>query len=191
MNSIFKQIKRFENVELQEGKAFSFALPARHSGITHGITSNSSFTNSDNNLHTNNEKMQINKKYKVTVKKYMTEPATSTFDFQDKWNNGVPMPLCVMQGTVLKETRGMVYMNLEGVAEATCNCSVCGRKLDNPISKLYGIGPECGEKIGLIRIESEEEAEEKYEDIKKHLVDIKWEGWVIKSSIKEWEEIVE
>ena len=152
MKSIFNQIKRFENVDLQENETFSFILPGK---ITHEITSNTSENNLDNKIYTKQEKMQINKKYKVTVKKYMTEPATSTFDFQDKWNNGVPMPLCVMQGTMLKETRGMVYMNLKGVAEATCTCAVCGKSLTNPISKLYGIGPECSEKIGLIRIESE------------------------------------
>lgn len=186
MRSIFNQIKRFQNIDLQESEAFSFTLPAK---ITHEIAPNTSENNLDNKIYIKPEKMEINKKYKVTVKKYMTEPATSTFDFQDKWNNGVPMPLCVMQGTVIKETRGMVYMNLEGVAEATCNCSVCGRKLDNPISKLYGIGPECSEKIGLIRIESEEEAREKYNEISSHLVNIKWEGWIIKSAIKEWEEV--
>lgn len=184
MINIFKQIKRFENIELQEGETFSFTLPVNTQNQV-----NKEFFDVDNKIYTQPQKMEINKKYKVTVKKYMTEPATSTFDFQDKWNNGVPMPLCVMQGTVIKETRGMVYMNLEGVAEATCNCSVCGRKLDNPISKLYGIGPECSEKIGLIRIESEEEAKEKYNEISSHLVNIKWEGWIIRSAIKEWEEV--
>ena len=185
MIDIFRQIKRFENIELQEGEAFSFILPS----ITHDNTPNNEFLSADNKIHTQQEKMQINKKYKITVKKYMTEPATSTFDFQDKWNNGIPMPLCVMQGTVIKETRGMVYMNLEGVAEATCNCSVCGKALTNPISKLYGVGPECSEKIGLIRIESEEEAKEKYNEISSHLFNIKWRGWIIKSSIKQWEEV--
>ena len=82
----------------------------------------------------NSDKMEVGKSYKITVKKYMTEPATSTFDFQDKWNNGKPMPLCIMQGEVIKETRGMYYMEL---------------KSD----------------------------------------DITWTGFVIKSAIKEWEEI--
>lgn len=182
MKSIFSQIKRFENIALQEGEAFSFILPS----ITHENTSNNEFSVEDNKIYTTSEKMQINGRYKVTVKKYMTEPSTSTFDFQDKWNNGIPMPLCVMQGTVIKETRGMVYMTLEGVAEQTCTCAVCGRKLDNPVSKLYGIGPECSAKIGLIRIESEEEAKEKYNEISSHLVNIKWQGWIIKSAIKEW-----
>ena len=119
----------------------------------------------------------------------MTEPATSTFDFQDKWNNGNPMPLCIMQGEVIKETRGMYYMNLQGKAEPTSRCLVCGKTLTNPISKLYGIGPECSEKVGLIRIESEEEAKEKLKDIMEQIDDISWIGWVIKSAIKEWEGI--
>lgn len=184
MKTIFNQIKRFENIELQEGETFSFTL-----SVNTQNQANKEFSDVDNKIYIKPEKMEINKNYKVIVKKYMTESATPQFDFQDKWNNGVPMPLCVMQGTVLKETRGMVYMNLEGVAEQTCTCAVCGKTLTNPISKLYGIGPECSAKIGLMRIESEEEAREKYEDIKKHLVDIKWEGWVIRSAIKEWEEV--
>ena len=59
------------------------------------------------------QKMEVGKAYKITVKKYMTEPATANFDFQDKWNNGKPMPLCIMQGEVIKETRGMYYMKLK------------------------------------------------------------------------------
>lgn len=144
MKTIFNQIKRFENIELQEGETFSFTLPANTQN-----QANKEFLTVGNKTYTQPQKMEINKKYKVTVKKYMTEPATSTFDFQDKWNNGVPMPLCVMQGTVMKETRGMIYMNLEGVAEA----------------------------------------KEKYNEISSHLVNIKWEGWVIRSAIKQWEEV--
>ena len=99
------------------------------------------------------------------------------------------MPLCIMQGEVIKETRGMFQMNLQGKAEPTSKCLVCGKTLTNPISKLYGIGPECSEKVGLIRIESEEEAKEKLKHIMEQIDDIAWTGWVIKSAIKEWEEI--
>ena len=109
MKFIFNQIKRFQSVELQEGEAFSFILPA----ITHENTSNDEFGVEANKIYTQPQKMQINGKYKITVKKYMTEPATSTFDFQDKWNNGNPMPLCIMQGEVIKEKRGMYYMKLK------------------------------------------------------------------------------
>ena len=64
----------------------------------------------------------------------MTEPSTPNFDFQDRWNDGKPMPLCTMHGKVTKETRGMFHMELK-------------------------------------------------ED------DISWAGFVIKSAIKEWEEL--
>ena len=177
MNEIFNQIKRFNNqVQFVNGKPFEFTIPKKS-------------TNDNDYLCAPLEKMEIGKSYKIVVKKYMTEPATSTFDFQDKWNNGNPMPLCIMRGEVIKETRGMYYMSLQGKSEPTSKCLVCGKTLTNPISKLYGIGPECSEKVGLIRIESEEEAKEKLKHIMEQIDDISWSGWVIKSAIKEWEEI--
>ena len=122
MKDIFKQIKRFSAIDFQEGEPFEFTLEG-----------NRKEDNTDW-LYPKEKKMEDGKSYKITVKKYMTEPATSTFDFQDKWNDGNPMPLCIMQGEVIKETRGMYYMEL---------------KSD----------------------------------------DISWAGFVIKSAIKEWEEI--
>ena len=49
--------------------------------------------------------------YRITVKKYMTQPSSGGFDFMLKWNKNKPMPCVTMRGTVEKETRGMVYMN--------------------------------------------------------------------------------
>ena len=122
MKEIFKQIHRYKEQEFAEGKPFEFTLEGK--------------IKEDNTdwLCPPVQKMEVGKSYKITVKKYMTEPATSTFDFQDRWNEGKPMPLCTMQGEVIKETRGMYYMGL---------------KSD----------------------------------------DISWTGFVIKSAIKEWEEI--
>lgn len=180
MKEIFKQIHRFQNMNFEEGKPFEFTLNRKENNDNKRLEP---YKNVDN------DKMEVGKSYKITVKKYMTEPATSTFDFQDKWNNGKPMPLCIMQGEVIKETRGMYYMSLQGKAEPTSKCLVCGKTLTNSISKLYGIGPECSEKVGLIRIESEEEAKEKLKHIMEQIDDITWTGWVIKSAIKEWEEI--
>lgn len=122
--------------------------------------------------------------YKITVKKYMTEPSTPEFDFMKKWNNNIPMPLRTMTGTIEKETRGMVYMKLHGQAEPVIRCMRCGRLLTNPVSKLYGIGPECMAKLGFVRINIED-----VETIKKELVTIVWEGWIIKSAIIEKEEV--
>lgn len=178
MKGIFNQIHRFQNMDFEEGKPFEFTLEGKRKEI-----------NAEDYICPPVQKMEVGKSYKITVKKYMTEPATANFDFQDKWNNGKPMPLCIMQGEVIKETRGMYYMNLQGKAEPTSKCLVCGKTLTNPISKLYGIGPECSEKVGIIRVESEEEAREKWNELVQQIGNIKWEGWVIKSAIKEWEEI--
>lgn len=122
MKQIFEQIHRYREQDFEEDKPFEFILPARNCGVMYAVD------------HMKSNKMEVGKSYKITVKKYMTEPATVNFDFQDKWNNGKPMPLCIMQGEVIKETRGMYYMKL---------------KSD----------------------------------------DISWTGYVIKSAIKEWEEI--
>ena len=178
MKGIFNQIHRFQNMDFEEGKPFEFTLEGKRKEI-----------NAEDYICPPVQKMEVGKSYKITVKKYMTEPATANFDFQDKWNNGKPMPLCIMQGEVIKETRGMYYMSLQGKAEPTSKCLVCGKTLTNPISKLYGIGPECSEKVGIIRVESEEEAREKWNELVQQIGNIKWEGWVIKSAIKEWEEI--
>lgn len=180
MKEIFKQIHRYNEQDFEEGKPFEFILNKEESNDNKGLESYKNVSN---------DKMEVGKSYKITVKKYMIQPATASFDFQDKWNNGNPMPLCIMQGKVIKETRGMYYMNLQGKAEPTSKCLCCGRDLTNPVSKLYGIGPECSEKVGLIRIESEEEAKEKLKHIMEQIDDISWSGWVIKSAIKEWEEI--
>lgn len=178
MKEIFEQIHRYKEQDFEECKPFEFTLEGKTKEI-----------NTEDYICSPAKKMEVGKSYKITVKKYMTESATSNFDFQDKWNNGIPMPFIIMRGEVIKETRGMYYMDLQGKAEPTSRCLVCGKILTNPISKLYGIGPECSEKVGLIRIESEDEAKEKLKHIMEQIDDISWTGWVIKSAIKEWEEI--
>lgn len=121
--------------------------------------------------------------YRITVKAYMTREASPDFDFMARWNSNNPMPLRTMTGTIEKETRGMVYMNLRGEGFPTCTCMRCGRELTNPVSKLYGIGPECMSKLGIAREIDEVEA------IKLGMRELKWSGWVIKSAIIKQEEI--
>ena len=121
--------------------------------------------------------------YRITVKRYMTEPASPSFDFMNKWNDNIPMPLRTMTGVIEKETRGMIYMKLHGQAEPVVRCMRCGRLLTNPISQHYGIGPECMSKLGFVCDIND------VETIKKKLVDVTWEGWIIKSAIIEKEEI--
>ena len=121
--------------------------------------------------------------YRITVKKYMTEEASPEFDFRAKWNNNTPMPMRIMQGTVEKETRGMVYMKLHGLAKPTVTCYCCGKELTNPVSRHYGIGPICLGKLGIQR------DIEDIENIREELVKIEWEGWIIKSAITDREEV--
>lgn len=122
---------------------------------------------------------------RVTVKKYMTEKASPSFDFMKKWNNDVPMPLRTMIGIAVKETKGMVYMKLHGQAEPVIHCMRCGRLLTNETSKLYGIGPECITKIPMLMSFDVSDVS----GIKKKLVDVTWEGWIIKSAITEREAV--
>ena len=185
MNNILSQIHRIDfKPSYNLGDLIDISLPAKPK---HNDSDALLEFRSVLEQHTSSNKMEIGKNYKITVKQYMTEKSTRNFDFMLKWNNDIPMPLCIMQGELVKETRGMYYMKLKGNAEPSCRCFVCGRTLSNPASKLYGIGPECSEKIGLIRIDTEDEAREKWNEISAHLQDISWEGWVIKSAVKEWE----
>lgn len=123
------------------------------------------------------------KQYRITVKQYMTKPASPDFDFMKRWNNDIPMPMRIMQGTVEKETRGMVYMKLHGFARQTITCACCGKELTNPVSRYYGIGPICLAKLGIARQIDD------IDNIKEDLAKIEWSGWVIKSSLLEFEEI--
>lgn len=121
--------------------------------------------------------------YLIKVKAYMTRKATPEFDFMAKWNNDNPMPIRIMQGVIDKETKGMVHMTLHGMGRKTCTCLRCGRDLENPVSRYYGIGPECMKKLGIVANIDE------VESIKEQLVDITWSGWIIKSAILEQEEV--
>ena len=124
--------------------------------------------------------------YKIKVRQYMTKPGSPEFDFHDKWNNGTPMPMRIMVGRKLKETRGMVQMELWGeiIDEISTHCMKCGRTLTNPVSKYFGIGPECGNHGYNNPFETDEELEAAIKEVQKQLKEIKWTGWVIKSAIE-------
>lgn len=141
------------------------------------------------NANTGESRANMNKiddatQYRITVKAYMTKEASPEFDFMAKWNDNNPMPLRTMQGTIEKETRGMIYMKLHGFGERTVTCMCCGKELKNPISRHYGIGPICMSKVGIIA------DIEDVENIKEELAKIEWSGWIIKSAITE-QEVVE
>lgn len=173
MISILSQIKGIQLPEMEVGKPFEIVIKREPKKVQ------------AEQIET---VMQVGKTYKITVKKYMTEPATVSFDFQDKWNNGMSMPLVTMNGEVIKETRGMFYMRLHGKAEPTVKCICCGRTLKNKVSMLYGIGPECGKHFNINPFDSEEELNANFQELKNMISNITWEGWVIKKSITNFKE---
>lgn len=121
----------------------------------------------------------------ITVKSYMTKHATEDFDFMRQWNNDIPMPLITMVGTKERETRGMVYMKLHGdiLAKTTEYCMKCGKPIENPVSKFFGMGPICGNHNYVNPFASDEELQRAVDDYRKELQNITWEGWIIKSAI--------
>lgn len=127
--------------------------------------------------------------YRITVRQYMTKVATPDFDFMAKWNNNVPMPLRTMVGRKIKETNGMVYMSLYGdiLQRVTQCCMKCGRPITNPISKFFGMGPECGGHNYTHPFDTDEELKEAVENYRLQLRKITWEGWMPKSAITEQE----
>jgi hypothetical protein len=129
--------------------------------------------------------------YRIKVKKYMTQKATPAFDFMEKWNNDEPMPLRVMVGTKDKETKGMVHMALHAdiLQERTMTCMRCGKKIANPVSQYFGMGPECGCHNYTNPFGSDAELKMAVESYRKQLRNIKWTGWIIRSAIEEMEEI--
>ena len=131
------------------------------------------------------EALTDTKQYQITVKKYMTQKSNPGFDFMAKFNNDNPMPYRIMVGTKEKETPGMVYMKLhaEIIGEKMTTCMCCGRILTNPVSQYFGIGPECGSHNYINPFDSEAELREAVDAYKKQLMNVTWEGWIIRSSI--------
>jgi hypothetical protein len=129
--------------------------------------------------------VRLGQSYVIKVRQYMTKPSTPDFDFMEKWNNNIPMPFRVMTGKVVKETRGMVMMDLHCEPFKTDYCMRCGRALTHPVSRLYGIGPECGGHAHINPFETEEQLRAALDDVRAKLADVKWRGWIIKSAILE------
>ena len=130
--------------------------------------------------------------WRISVRKYMTLPSSPEFDFADRWNNGVPMPLRTMVGKVVKETKGMVYMQLHGdiTSRLTQACMKCGRVITNPVSQYFGMGPECGGHNYVHPFASDAELEAAVNKYRTEVLNnIRWEGWIIKSAILEKEPI--
>ena len=124
--------------------------------------------------------------FRVEVKSWMLKKSSDGFDFMKKFNDDNPMPLMVMfTGGVIDETRGMVKMCLHGDLRQriTTRCMVCGRELKNPVSQLFGIGPECGGHNYTNPFNTEAELQEAVSQYRTKLVNTTWTGWIAKSAI--------
>ena len=121
----------------------------------------------------------------ITVKPYMTLKSRPEFDFMQKWNNDIPMPLRTMSGVVVKETKGMVYMKLHGgiFEDRTLRCMKCGRPITNPVSQYFGMGPECGGHNYVNPFPSNLELRAAVEEYRSKLQNVIWEGWIPKTAI--------
>lgn len=129
--------------------------------------------------------MRRGHEYIVRVKRWMTQKTTDdSFDFMRHWNSNIPMPFRVMRGRVLSETRGMLYMELKACALKTDYCMKCGKPLSHPVSKLYGLGPECGSHYHINPFETEEELQNAIQEVREKLNNITWTGWVAKSGVE-------
>ncbi len=124
--------------------------------------------------------------FRVEVKSWMLKKSSDGFDFMKKFNDDTPMPLMVMfTGGVIDETKGMVKMSLHGDIRQriTTRCMVCGRELKNPVSQLFGIGPECGGHNYTNPFDTEAELREAVSQYRAKLVSTVWKGWIAKSAI--------
>lgn len=131
------------------------------------------------------------KEYRVEVKPWMTLKSSDGFDFMQKFNDDIPMPLVVMYTSgKLAETRGMVKMTLHGDIKQRIitTCMGCGRPLTNKISQFFGIGPICGGHNYVSPFDTEEELNEAVASYREKLVNTTWTGWIAKSAIRSIED---
>lgn len=102
----------------------------------------------------------------ITVRQFMTRVDSN------------PMPMRTMVGKIKRETAKAYYMELHGQALPVVTCIRCGKTLTNPVSRHYGLGVECIQRVG-IPFNADD-----IENIKEAMVDIKWSGWCPKSAIE-------
>jgi predicted nucleic acid-binding Zn-ribbon protein len=105
------------------------------------------------------------KEYKVKVRQFLTRSKDN------------PVPMRIMFGWIEKETQKGVYVHLQGKAEPSDVCMKCGKVLTHPVSLLYGVGPECGGHYHNSPM-PKDALEAWFEEIKKNMNDVTWEGWL-------------
>lgn len=124
--------------------------------------------------------------YKIQVKSWMTNYDSFMDDDSFLMKANVrPMPMCIMYGKKINETPKMIQMELYAdiKEEQSTICMKCGKELKNPISRYFGIGPECGQHNYTNPFNTKEELERAINKMKNKLNKVKWTGWIAKSAI--------
>jgi hypothetical protein len=87
---------------------------------------------------------------------------------------------------VYRETEKALQVDATFYGGIACRCGVCGRELNNDISRATGIGPVCATKIGLPRptMDSAKEIVKRLEEMSGAQGEFK-KVWIPKSQIKE------
>jgi hypothetical protein len=100
-----------------------------------------------------------------------------------------------MYGEILEETKGMYKMALHARAERDAvHCSHCMRALSHPISKIYGIGPICGEHDYFASDYTKSKIKDEDQLFKLADAELRkttWTGWIPKSAIQSFREVEE
>ena len=125
------------------------------------------------------------KEFKIEVKNWMMQQSSGDFDFMKHWNNDIPMPLKIMYGYKVAETKGMVKMTLHGDIKEriTKVCMCCGRPITNKISQYFGVGPICGDHNYVSPFDTQEELDAAIATYREKLVNTVWTGYIAKSAI--------
>lgn len=127
--------------------------------------------------------LELNVPYEITVKAYVTKADTEKFQFHKKFNHGNPMPFRTMRGNVINRTEKMYKVDLYAYPTTIEQCLRCGKRITHPISKLYGIGPDCAEYLNIPRYESRDDLDDNMKSLQKEMKKIVWVGYVPMSAI--------
>jgi hypothetical protein len=114
-------------------------------------------------------------KYMIKVRQWLTR------------RNVKPIPMRSMECVIVRETPKAILVKLNGHLNPSSTCNHCGRRLTHPVSLMYGLGPVCGGHFHINPCNSEDELKARYDEMKKQMASVKWEGWIPRSQIENME----
>lgn len=110
---------------------------------------------------------------------WLTKPG----EFHNNMNKGIPVPMRVMFGKILRETERGLFIDVRGKPEPSTYCLHCMRKLTHKVSMYYGLGPVCGKHFYISNI-TESDYEKHLDEIRAKLREVHWRGFIPKKAVK-------